>query len=320
MNNFSDLKSENLLLFEILQRARLRTVGIASHFYFVRAPTVLEGFDLFDNLGATREIGPSNKDIASPRIVPRVEQELASLAGSGKRFAMFIHLFEPHSTYMEHQGWPITERGIPSLVQKYDYEIAYVDGFVGRILDALEGNRLKDKTMVVLLSDHGEAFGSHRFAGQTMFFHGQTLYDELLRVPLLVRLPGIAPAVVDAPVSLVDVAPTILDALGIDPAPLAPELEDAPFMGRSLLPAMQGKPLAPRPQWAELLPERGWNHSARALVAADGSKKIIYVLDDKRFEVYDLAADPGEKKNLVDRVPELSRDLERQLTDWMDGL
>jgi arylsulfatase A-like enzyme len=221
---------------------------------------------------------------------------------------------------MEHDGWPITERGIPSLVQKYDYEIAFVDGYVGRILDALDKNGLGDKTMVVLLSDHGEAFGTHRFAGQTMFFHGQTLYDELLRVPLLIRVPGVKPSVIDTPVSLIDVTPTILDTLGIDAAKLAPELKEAPFMGRSLLSGMLGKPLEQRPQWAELLPERGWNHSARALISADGTKKIIYVLDDKRFEVYDLTADEDEKRNLVDRDKELAGQLQQQLTDWMDGL
>ncbi len=92
------------------------------------------------------------------------------------------------------------------LAEKYDYEIAYVDGFVGRLLDAVDKNGLKDKTMVVVVSDHGEAFGVHRFAGQTMFFHGQTLYDELLRVPMLIRVPGVKPAVVDTPVMLVDLA------------------------------------------------------------------------------------------------------------------
>ncbi|HTM22071.1 MAG TPA: sulfatase-like hydrolase/transferase, partial [Kofleriaceae bacterium] len=210
MNNFSDLQPENLLIWEILQRAKLHTVGVASHFYFVRAPHILEGFDEFDNLGATGAIAPSNHDIAAPRIVPKVEEKLAELGKQGGRFAMFVHLFEPHSTYMEHPenpDWKITEHGIPSLVQKYDYEIAFVDGYVGRVLDAIDKNGLRDKTMVVLIADHGEAFGQHRFAGQSMFFHGQTLYEELLRVPLLVRLPGIKPAVIETPVALVDVAP-----------------------------------------------------------------------------------------------------------------
>lgn len=320
MNNFSDLDPDTLLLFEVLQRAKLATLGFASHFYFVRAPSILQGFDEFDNGGATREIGPSNHDIASPRIVPKVEERLAALGKDGKRFAMFVHLFEPHSTYMEHEQFPIKARGIAGLAEKYDYEIKFVDGFIGRILDAVDRNGLKEKTLVVVVSDHGEAFGVHRFAGQTMFFHGQTLYDELLRVPLLVRLPGVKPAVIDTPVMLVDLAPTLIDALGIDATALAPELKDAPFMGRSLLPAMLGKPLEPRPAYAELLPERSWNHSARALISADGGSKILYILDDRRYEVFDLAADPEERKNLWDREPDLAKGLQSQLVEWMDGL
>ena len=123
---------------------------------------------------------------------------------------------------------PPVPSGEAGLVHKYDYEIAFVDRWVGEIVDALAENGLAENTMIVLVSDHGEAFGVHRAYGQRMFFHGQTLYDELLRVPVLFVIPGIAPRKVDQPVMLIDIAPTLLATLGLAIPPA--------MQGRSLLP------------------------------------------------------------------------------------
>jgi arylsulfatase A-like enzyme len=307
--NYSDVLAENEFLFELLQRGGMRTIGVSSHFYFDKAPGIRQGFDEYDNEGAL-DVAGSNKDTAAPRIVPKVEARLAELGRSGDRFAMFVHLFEPHSTYMQQEGFAYNLTKTPSLIQKYDFEIAYVDRWLGRILDALDESGLADNTMVVVLSDHGEAFGDHRFGGKKMFFHGQTLYDELLRVPLIVKLPGVEVARVDDPVSLLDVAPTIADALGL-------AIPDS-FVGRSLLPRMLGRPLPPRPIFAELVPAPSWNEAAKAMITGDGSHKLIYVLSQKRFELYDLAADPSEQKDLHAGQPELARRLQEQLVQWME--
>ncbi|HUH01802.1 MAG TPA: sulfatase-like hydrolase/transferase [Kofleriaceae bacterium] len=314
--NFAKVEDENVLLFEILQQAGLSTSGYASHFYFKQERNMAQGFDLFDNEGA-KSIRDSNPDIASPRIVPKVTAKLAELGQSKQRFGMFVHLFEPHSTYMVHDPKKITERGTAGLIQKYDYEIEFVDQWVGTIFDAIEANGLKENTMVVVVSDHGEAFGTHRFAGQTMYFHGQTLYDELLRVPLLIRTPGVAPRRIDQPVGLIDLTPTLVDGLGIDLSKVMPE--GAPrFMGRSLVPAMLGEPLEPRPQFAELMPAPSWNHAARAVITADGKYKAIHVSSERRWEIYDLAKDPDERTNLAGKDKTLDARLQQQLTDWIE--
>jgi arylsulfatase A-like enzyme len=307
--NYSDIPAENELLFEQLQKAGLRTIGFSSHFYFDKAPGIRQGFDEYDNEGAL-DIAGSNHDTASPRIVPRVEAKLTELGRSGQRFAMFVHLFEPHSTYMKQEGFTYKETKTEALVEKYDFEIAYVDRWVKQVLDALQKAGLGDKTMIVVLSDHGEAFGAHRFGGKKMFFHGQTLYDELLRVPVFIKLPGVKAAKVDEPVALMDVAPTILDALGIEPP--------RSFSGRSLLMRVLGRSLPPRPVFAELLPAPSWNEAAKAMVTGDGKHKLIYVISQKRFEMYDLAADPSEQKNLVDSQPELAGRLKEELIQWME--
>lgn len=308
-HNFPQVLDDNLMLFEVLGGAGFDTLGYASHFYFEERRNIHQGFALFDNEGAL-DIRGSNKDIASPRIVPKVAAKLAELGRSKARFAMFVHLFEPHSTYVEHDGYPITERGTAGLMQKYDYEIAYTDVWVGRILEALDTSGLAGDTMVVIASDHGEAFGVHHVAGQAMFFHGQTLYDELLRVPLIIHAPGVAAGVYDDVVMLVDLAPTIVEAAGL-------AIPDR-FVGRSLLGRMLGQPLAPRAAYGELLRAPSWDHDAKMMVSADGKHKLLHRISDKRFELYNLERDPEERSDLSGTQPELLDTLKNQLFRWVE--
>ncbi|HWM86343.1 MAG TPA: sulfatase, partial [Kofleriaceae bacterium] len=305
--NYSDPLDDNVFLFEVLQAAGIKTEGFASHFYFDRAPGIRQGFDRFDNEGAL-DIAGSNKDSASPRIVPKVEARLAELAKGKERFALFVHLFEPHSTYMVHQEFPLPSGA--GLSDKYEMEIAFADQWTGRVLDAIEKNGLADRTLVVALSDHGEAFGVHRVAGQKMYFHGQTLYDELLRVPLMMRLPGAKPGAFDDPIMLVDLGPTVLDMLGL-------AIPDQ-MVGRSVLTRVLGQPLEPRPVYAQLMPAPSWNHQWAAMITADGAHKLIYRISDRAFELYNLKTDPEEKRNLYSSQPELATKLRDELARWIE--
>lgn len=323
--DYPTVRDDNDLLFEVLAGAGLHTAAETSHFYFcdqVRAPqqctdfkrpkhsNIRQGVAEWNNEGAV-DVAPSNKDIAAPRIVPRAVAKLAELAKQKQRFAMMVHLFEPHSTYMEHEGWPVTERGTAALAQKYDYEIAYTDGWVGQLLDALDEQGLTDQTAVVVLSDHGEAFGVHSMAGQRMFFHGQTLYNELLSVPLMLRVPEVAPRQVDDVVQLIDVAPTLVDLLGLTPP--------ASWQGRSLLPLLRGETLPPAPAFAELLPAPAWNHDARAMITGDGAHKVIFRKSDNRWEIYDLTTDPEETKDVSQSSPK-AESLRQELTAWIEKM
>ncbi|MBP9088041.1 MAG: sulfatase-like hydrolase/transferase [Kofleriaceae bacterium] len=315
---------DNDFLFEQLKAGGLFTVGETSHFYFCddkrdpamcqgfghkRHTNVMQGADDWQNLEAV-DIGPSNKDIASPRIVPRAIAKLNELAQSKKRFAMMVHLFEPHSTYVEHDGYKITESGTAALAQKYDYEITFMDTWLGKLFDSLKSNGLADNTLVVVIADHGEAFGVHSVAGNRMFFHGQTLYDELLHVPMMFRAPGLAASKRDDVVQLVDLAPTIAAAMG---APASSK-----WVGRSLVPALTGATLPPAPAFAELLPAPDWNHDGKAMISADGKYKVFYRISDSRWEIYDLVTDPAETKNLADDAA-IAAPLKQQLVTWMEG-
>jgi hypothetical protein len=312
-HNYPTVLDENVTVFEELQQAGVGTFGFSSHYYFRSERNFAQGFDDYNNEGAL-DTGPANKDTAADRIVPKVTAKLEELGGSKQRFAMWVHLFEPHSTYMEHDGFPTASskglRGTESLKHKYDYEIAYDDRAIGQILDTLDAAKLADNTIVVLVSDHGEAFGVHRIAGQGMMFHGQTLYDELLHIPLIVRAPGVAPATVDSVVSLIDVAPTLLDAIGATPPPS--------FMGRSLVPALRGQPLEPRPAFAELIPYPNWDHEARAVISADAKWKLVDRISENTKEVYDLEADIEERKDLYDPKAAETQQLDALLQEFVN--
>jgi hypothetical protein len=321
--DYATVLDDNDTLFEALSAGGFTTIGETSHFYFCdrkRYPrtcpdvvswmktNITQGATEWDNTGALN-IPESNRDIAGPRIVKKTIGRLGELAKADTRFAMLVHLFEPHSTYMEHDGFRYTEHGTAGLIQKYDYEIAFEDGLVGELLDALDATGLAKTTTVVVMADHGEAFGVHQSGGKPAFFHGDTLYRELIHVPLMFRVPGAKPCRRDDVVQLIDMAPTITALFGV----AAP----ASWQGRSLVPALACQPLEPRPAFSELLRAPEWDREAKAMVTADGKHHVYYRMTDAKWEIYDLDRDPDEKSNLADEpgAPEL----EQALTAWIQG-
>jgi arylsulfatase A-like enzyme len=282
--NYPNLLPSNRTFFEELAKAGLMPIGIFSHFYFTADRGISKSFAEWSNDGAGT-IAESNKDSASPRIVPRVIARLRAAAASKERFVLWTHLFEPHSSYMPHKEFPTTLTGVAGLMEKYDYEIAFADLWVGKLLAAVQALGLAEDTAIVVLADHGEAWGEHK-----TYFHGQDLFDEQLRVPLIISVPGHAARRFDDRVALVDVAPTLIEMVGGAPP--------ATMRGHSLLPLLEGQPRAPQLVVSELLPATAWPHHAVMMV--DGAFKLIHRVSDRRWELYDLDADPREQHNLAD--------------------
>ena len=280
--NYSPILPANETFFEQLASAGIKPIGIFSHFYFSAERGLNQGFAEWNNDGAGT-IAESNKDIPSPRIVPRVIARLQKAAAAKERFALWTHLFEPHSSYMVHPEFPVSTRGVEGLEEKYDYEIAFVDRWVGKILAALETTGLAANTAVVVLADHGEAWGEHKH-----YFHGQDLTEEQLRVPLIVAVPGRKPVEVEDEVAVVDVGATLLDLVGITPP--------ASFRGRSLMPAVDGQPLPPRALFGELLPASSW--PKHEVMIVDQGKKLTHKITERRWELHDLTSDPKQQKDL----------------------
>ncbi|PID38129.1 MAG: hypothetical protein CSA65_03590 [Proteobacteria bacterium] len=302
------LKKSAVTVFEVLQAKGFHTAAVSSHFYFTERRGIRQGFAEWDNRGATG-IRDSNKDIAAPRIVPRAVAKMRALAQAKKRFALFVHLFEPHSTYVLHKGkgYPYTKRGVAGLRQKYDNEVRFVDEWLGKLLAGLKSAGVADKTVVALFSDHGEAFGEHRF-----YFHGQALYNEVLRVPLVIAAQKLPAKRIDQPVALIDLAPTLLTLLGV---PIPSSFQGYSLLGLAQIPGATAPP-ATRSLGAALLRYPAWPKAQRAMLA--GRYKVVRRVTENRWEIYDLKDDPREKKDLARRDPALAKRLRQQYARFIE--
>jgi hypothetical protein len=174
------------------------------------------------------------------------------------------------------------------LINLYDAEIAFVDSEIGKVMDELQRSGLWDKTLLLITADHGEAFGEH-----SKYYHGLNLYDEVVRVPLIIKPPhsSLAGKRLTAQVRNLDIMPTILEYCG---APIPGDLDAI-----SLRPALRGNPLQNQPAYLETYFRERNTAEHLFLGFRTGTHKLIYDLIQGTAELYDLKEDPGEKVNLV---------------------
>jgi arylsulfatase A-like enzyme/Flp pilus assembly protein TadD len=221
-----------------------------------------------------------------------------------RRIFLWVHLFEPHAPY-EGNGSPADAR-LRSVSDRYDDEIASADAQVGRLIEGLA--RRRSSTLIVLAGDHGEAFGEHGEVGHSVF-----VYDTTLRVPLVIAGPRVrAGVVVDVPVSLVDVMPTVLELAGLR-LPSTDGISLSYAFDRQAVGAPHAMPAQRRVLYAESfapLLDFGW--SALRSVRAGEDKYIAA----PKPELYDTKGDAGEHRNLIDTRPEIARSLAPIAEKW----
>jgi arylsulfatase A-like enzyme/Tfp pilus assembly protein PilF len=276
--------------------SRLKTAGYATggavSAYVLRHQTgISRGFDFFDDALTIAGTGESLSD--TQRDGAQTVDALARWVddhASQPLFA-FLHLYEPHAPYAPPPSH--------TMASPYDGEIAYADELVGRFFDRLSARGLFDRAIVVVVSDHGEGLGDHGEAE-----HGLLLYREALHVPMIVRLPGgdRRGTRVSGSVALVDVAPTLLDLIGV---------EAGGSDGASLGTALASGRADERTVYSETLYPRlhfGWSDLASAV---DGRYHYIRA---PLPELYDVAADAGERSNLATRQTSTAA----ALSGWLD--
>lgn len=297
----SSIRDEVALLPELL----VRRGGFASASFF-------DNPYLGDTWGLSRGFGDRRRSDNGGR--ESVDRALAWLAEHrGERTFLFLHLMEPHLPYeppepfaSRARRWfpgaaptpdrPATVHG-DNVRALYAGEVAYADHLVGRFVDGLAELGGLDDSLLILLSDHGEEFWEHEEIERRLYNdprdiwgigHGHSQFEELIAMPLIVRFPGRVAAGrrVDAPVQIHDLAPSILEWVGLETPPA--------MTGISLLPTLAGEAT------------RGHAFSEFILYGDDrrsyreGDLKVILGPTLEASELYDLAADPGETVNLRD--------------------
>lgn len=294
--------------------------GISTNLHMTAANGFARGFSRFADLGFVR----------APAVNRAFEEMLPEIVESRPYF-LWIHYFDPHDPYYACRPWiedynpdknsyrELSRKTMKKLREMlneiradpeapqilrdlYDSEINYTDDHIRQLVEALPdpGN-----TLIIVTSDHGEEFLERGELG-----HGSSLYQEQIRVPLIVVLPGAPPltGTVAQPVTIVDIFPTICAAAGIAPPPGLP--------GSSLLNLMEGGPEDPdRAIYAEL-------HRARAARQQEAIRRGDWKFVQRggrgeRRALYDLARDPEERSNLAGDEPERAERMERELDGWM---
>jgi arylsulfatase len=331
--NGARLAAGRVTLAQILRDAGFRTAGFVSGVTMRAAASGLErGFEVYDDgFEGKRRDGR----VATERAVRWWVQRRA-----GERRFLFLHLYDAHGPYVPTGSYArlfqSTEKGprlsrIPpyqlvhdpqgralldlnDYVGRYDAMIRYEDDLVARLLDQVD----LDRSIVVILSDHGETLGER----YRPLDHGGQAFDEQLRIPLVLSAPGVAALRASSSVETVDLLPTLLELLEV------PMPEGVPVQGRSLVPLLRGEEPETRPfvfaqarSVGERHADRGYRLKPRtniSTVRGPRWKLILYPGVERDYlELYDLEADPGERTNLADARPEV-RDLHlRALREWL---
>jgi arylsulfatase A-like enzyme len=302
----------------LLRDAGFAAHAVTSHLYVSSVYGLDHGFDHLD-FRQDRKAG----DVANHAI------DLLDRLGD-RPFFLFLHFYDPHWHYQppagalahfaKPYGGTITGRwqdlsqrtrettsaaDLDHLLALYDGEIRYTDDEIGRVLDHLKIRGLDRRTLVVVTSDHGEEFLDHG-----SWEHQKTLYEEVVRVPLLVAGPGVAPRREPAQTSLLDVAPTILAWAGL-PQP-------AEWQGTNLLRAVP-----PREAYGETDHTVDGTHKLFLRAGAGRWKAIFSLAPDaaslRHEEWYDLAADPGETRSAPPRDASADAVRQRALERFRQG-
>lgn len=297
------LREDVPTLAERLKAGGFTTAGFVSSIVLSRQSGLARGFDTFsDHFDIGADDARFLNTIQRRGDIPTAEAITWLEAHQGSRLFLWLHLYDPHDPYEPPEPFASRYAGRP-----YDGEVAWSDELVGRLDAALSRLGMKDDTLLVVTSDHGEGLGDH---GEAV--HGFFVYESTLAVPLLFRGPGIpAGRELRATARSVDLVPTALDLLG-EGLPQGTHLS-----GRSLAPTLRGGPEpAEEATYAESLTPLlhfGWS-DLRAL--RDGRFKYILA---PRPELYDLKADPAESRNLIDSSPAQAAALRAALTQRLSA-
>ncbi len=359
VNHEQQLSRKAVTLAEIYRDAGYRTAAFTEGGYTAAEIGFYQGFSSYAEVVGPMDGRGGYADVTFPRAADWIERN------RDQPFVLFVQSYQVHVPYCPGEPWvdlyrggyngpldrcvgygeigamnyeamglpwkleknhgknPPTPEDIEYLVALYDAEIRKIDSWFAHLLDTLEEQGLAEDTIVVVFSDHGEDFGDHLALGR----HARSLYDEMVHVPLAMRIPG-GPNRMRIPdmITSVDLLPTLLELTGVSaPKNLEPE-------GASLVPLLEGRELESRPAYAE-----NYSDAIRAMIRR-GNWKLIHTreFEDPEqveehaprtmivrglrlgTELYDLENDPGETRDLSTEEPAILEELMRELERFLE--
>lgn len=281
----------------------LRDAGWETHAVMccqrIRSPHDLRGFTSVDTSADEVRLdraGQANADAVADATVEWLSH--AKSLPNAPPFFLWVHFYDPHDPYAVPPGGP--DFGGDD-VDRYDAEVAFVDRGIGRVLDSVDKLGLAPATVVAIAADHGDEFGEHGIR-----FHAHSLYNQVVRIPLIIRAPDCHQRVVEGPVSLVDLAPTLLEFAGI----AAP----SGVHGHSLVPVVCGDAAPTRPVLVELVAER-FKRDAVAMVT--DRWKVIWDREANAWMLF-ARSDPDDRHDLSASDPTTLATMKLRLLELID--
>ncbi len=279
------------LLQEPFQTAGYHTVAVT-------AGLRLDGLGLKRGFTKWHSITPQARGSFAVQVADKAVDVLKT-APEDKPLFMWVHFIDPHYPYKAPKKNQLFGSDRPG---QYAAEIHFVDAAVARILEALKAGGRSENTIVVVFSDHGEAFREHGTE-----YHGITTYAEEVRVPLMMRVPGVAPHRVPDLTGMIDLAPTLWDLAGLSNPP--------PVRGVSVAPLLVNKtPSGRQSVYTE------HTRKTREYALTTAGYRLRYVQSLKRYELYDRVADPTEQNDISAERPDVVLKMRRELARSMANI
>jgi len=322
------LAESQTTLAEILKSKGYVTAGFNSNPNIVSRFGFNQGFDLYKTF-----FGKVPMDVSTPLITDEAINFLTSQKGN-KPFFLYLHYMDTHSPYYTHdtldndftdkkyrgpltgEHWQLdkilsgeykpTKADIQHLIDLYDQELLYFDHHFRRLIEHGEGLGLFNNTIILFLSDHGEEFYDHE-----QVLHGYTIYEEQLRVPLIIYVPNRSPKAVKGITRHVDVFQTVLELLHIQ--------EPEHLQGRSLLTQMNGKEVKQLPVVAQAQLRAVKTVQAQS-IRFENWKIIKHIIPERYAELYNIKQDPKELQNCAMQETDRTRKMIKELAVFIKSL
>ncbi len=292
------LRNSEKTMAEYLGEKGYNTYAVIASFVLQSKFGLAQGFDVYDD---SVDNGDINKTFKSENDAKEIYKKFNNWFedNSGSKFFAWVHFYDPHTPYIPHEK--IEEGKEKNLVKLYDGELSYVDKYVGKIVDKLKEKNIYDETLIVIVGDHGEAFGEHEEYASHMVF----CYEANLKVPLIFHNKKLIKnsKVVHEKVDTIDIMPTIIDLTGCD--------GEGDIQGESLESLFYGgNPKKGRSFYIESMYGKEELNWAPLTGIIDGDFKYISL---PKSELYNIKKDPLEKDNLFRKKGTLVRELDKKL-------